>query len=222
MTAGHRMESVFIRDPVFCEKIQQRQTIVTQIIQCYRASYHHEVHLYCDKFIVISRWWFIVWSENERYTEFNRLTPVTRETSCNHFVSTSTHIKIKLTTTTWQNLKFKVYSKFSNLGSKFLDMREGLNVFLCDMVSGHGHKVCLGLLLHMQLPVVACYRHNNTTSTHQTAHQHRSCLKQPWLNNHINAFYANVWVLLLSLFEALSLRNFIIYHLCMFIWKSLM
>lgn len=54
------------------------------------------------------------------------------------------------------------------------------------------------------------------------------CLKQPWLNNLINAFYANALILrvllllLLSLFEAVSLRNFIMYHLCMFIWKSLM
>ena len=51
-------------------------------------------------------------------------------------------------------------------------MCERLNVLLCDVVSGHGRKVGSGLLLHTQLPVVACYRHNNTTSTHQIAHQH--------------------------------------------------
>lgn len=49
-------------------------------------------------------------------------------------------------------------------------MCERLNVLLCDVVSRHGRKVGSGLLLHSQLPVVACYRHNNKTSTHQIAH----------------------------------------------------
>lgn len=50
----------------------------------------------------------------------------------------------------------KRFIAFSYLSSEFLDSCEGLDVLLCDVVSGHGCKVCLGLLLHVQLPVVAC------------------------------------------------------------------
>lgn len=50
----------------------------------------------------------------------------------------------------------KRFIAFSYLSSEFLDLCEGLDVLLCDVVSGHGRKVCLGLLLHVQLPVVAC------------------------------------------------------------------
>ncbi len=71
-------------------------------------------------------------------------------------------------------------------------MHERLNVLLCDVVSGHGRKVGSGLLLNAQLPIVACYRHNNNTSDSASA---PARLKQPWLSNLINAFYANVLIL---------------------------
>lgn len=107
----------------------------------------------------------------------------------------------------------------SHLRGGVLNMSEHLNVLLRHVISRHGRKVGLRLLLHAQFPVVACRRYNNTTSTQQMTHPHLGRLKQPWLNNLINSFYANVLilrVLLLSLFEAVSLWNFIMYHLCMF------
>lgn len=67
----------------------------------------------------------------------------------------------------------------SHLHSEVLHMRERVDVLLCDMVSGHGSKVGSGLLLYVKLPVVACYRHNNTTSTYQISTSTPACLKQP-------------------------------------------
>lgn len=73
---------------------------------------------------------------------------------------------------------FSPFPQFAHLHSEFLHMREHLNVLLCDVVSGHGRKAGSDLLLHVQLPVVACYRHNKTTSTHQISTSTPACLKQ--------------------------------------------
>lgn len=79
----------------------------------------------------------------------------------------------------------------------------------------------LGPLASSAAPRWGLLRHNETTFTHQFSTSTAQCLKEPQQNNLINEFYANV-LILWACFRPCLWGIFVMYHLCMFILKSLM